>query len=103
MPLFIIVGVAAAICVCVAIYIVKKKRVSGTNRNIFDIVIFGLSLFALILSFTSLMRVSRYVSDYGGSAIRIYGEMGAFLPLLELAVLFILCAISGISLIARSK
>ena len=103
MPLFIIVGLIVIVLVCVSIYIVRNKNEAGTKKSVANIVVFGLSLLALIFSFRSFMSITSYISDYGGSATLIYGETGALFPLLELAVLFALCIISGLRLISRAK
>jgi hypothetical protein len=103
MPVFVIIGLIVIVCVGVAIYIARKKAQAGATKSIVDIIAFGLALIAFILSFMSFINVSRYVSDYGGSILLVYGEMGGFLPLLKLAVLFVLCLILGLKLVTRSK
>ena len=74
-----------------------KKRTS-------DIVIFVLSLTALIISLVMLRIYGAYEIEYGGGTLVIDGGwFMIMMNVIRVAVLFLLCILSGIRLYKNSK
>ena len=107
MPLFLIITIITILLVFISIFFaVRKMRNGGESqpKKITDVVIFALSLIALIISVMHFRRITMLVSDHNIPMTLIYGnEWGGLVSIGELAVLFALCLITGLRLIKRSN
>ena len=104
MPLFFIITILLVfISVFFTVYRMRKGSESQPKK-VTDVVIFALSLIALIISAVHFRRITMLVSDHNIPITLIYGnEWGCLVSIGELAVLFALCLITGLRLIKRSN
>ena len=101
MPLFLIIGVTIIVLVSFAVYKARKGSESGSIK-IIDVVVFALSLIALVISTIHFRSSVLLTSEYNIPVSQIYGyEMGGIVAILKLAVLFVLSLILGLRLIKR--
>lgn len=105
MPALLVSGLILILCICFAVIYFKKtgKEVYLEKRGL-NIAIFVLSLISLIISLKLFWNMGVYADEYGSSPVLVCG--GWFwlcMDWIRLALLFVLCIISGLKLIKRSK
>jgi len=104
MPLFLIVLPAIIAIVFFLIYATKKGKATWIKKEWVNFVVFLISLVSLIISLVLLVNLAIYVDEYGSSPVRVTG--GWFwlnMYWLRLGLLFVICLISGLRLVSRTK
>lgn len=104
MPIYIYFLVAfILLCILLGFCISKKKvgkEKSSVTKLIIDGILFCFSLFAFIVSLVLFRNLGVYVNEYGSSPVLVFGGwFWLWMNVARLAVLFIICLISGVRLI----
>jgi len=105
MPAFVIGLILIVLCICYAMFHVKKtgKEVNLEKRGL-NIVIFVLSLSSLVISLKLFWNLAVYVDDYGADPVLVTGgSFWLYMDWIRLGLLLVLCVISGLKLIKWSK
>lgn len=103
MPIIFIGIILVVLCICFAtIYIIKKEvRLEKGGLNI---VIFVLSLFSLVISLRLFWNKAIYADEYNASPVLMSGgTFWLYMDWMRLALLFVICVISGLKLLKSSK
>ena len=105
MPILVIGLILIVLCICFAVFYLKKtgKEVNLKKRGV-DIVIFVFSLSSLVISLKLFWSLGEYADNYGSSPDLVTG--GSFwlsMDWIMQGLLLVLCVISGLKLIKWSK
>ena len=105
MPILFIGLILIALCICFAvIYLIKTGKEINFEKRGLNIIIFVLSLIALVISLKLFWNMGVYADEYGSSPVLISGGwFWLYMDWIRLGLLFVLCIISGCKLIKNSK
>jgi hypothetical protein len=102
--LLIIGIILILVCAALAVAYFNRGKTVGAKNNVHNGVIFALSLISLVISLKLFWNMGIYADEYGSSPMLVSGGwFWLVMNWLRLGLLFLLCLISGISLIQSKE